>query len=320
MTWVAVAVAGGAIVGGVVAGQGAKSAASTQASAANNAAQLTQDQYNQTKASEQPFVNSGYGAQSQLNYLLGITPQNANGSPVAPYGSSTGGTATNGNISTGYDTSSGWGIGGGGTMHKYLTGGGNGVAAKGPTQNPISVGVNGHPATGSGTPNANGSAAGGYGSLLSPFTADTFHQYSPAYQFQLQQGQQGVLNGSEGSTGALSGAAMKDLMDYNQGMANTSFNNAFNQYQTQQGNIYTRLANVANLGQNAASNTGQIGANLAGSTAQSITNAGSASAAGQVGAANAYSGAINSLAGIYAANGGGGSSSSNIGYAYGGGT
>jgi hypothetical protein len=150
----------------------------------------------------------------------------------------------------------------------------------------------------------------GYGSLSAPFTADTFKQYSPAYQFQMQQGQQGVLSGDSSGQGALSGAALKDLTGYNQGMANTSFNNAFNQYQTQQGNIYSRLSNIANLGQNAASNTGQQGTALAGQAAQSAQNVGNAYAGGTVGAANALSGGASSLGGLYAAYGGGGAPSS----------
>jgi hypothetical protein len=103
------------------------------------------------------------------------------------------------------------------------------------------------------------------------------------------------------------------LIGYNQNMANTAFNNAFNQYQTQQGNIYNRLAGVANLGQNAASNSGAQGANLAASTAQSITNAGSAQAAGQVGAANAYAGAVNNAIPWLMSTGNSGNSGSGFG-------
>lgn len=228
MTWVAVAVAGGAIAGGVITSQGAKSAADTQAGAANRAADLTQQQYLNNVKLEQPYMTAGQGALSNLDNLLGIGKK-----------------------------------------------------------------------TGS-----------GYGSLLQPFTLDTFKKMSPAYKFQLQQGQQGVLNGEASGQGALSGAALKDLTSYNQQFANTAWDNAFNQYQTQQGNIYTRLANIANLGQNAASGTGQNGANLAGSTAQSITNAGSAQAAGQVGAANAWSNSLGQLSSLpwllKGSNGGGG--------------
>lgn len=157
---------------------------------------------------------------------------------------------------------------------------------------------NGKPGTNNvgGSPVASSSPAGTYGSLLKPFDMNDFQQLSPAYNFQKQQGTQGVLNAEAAGSGALSGSAYKDLLDYNQNLANTSFNNAFNQYQTQQGNIYQRLAGITQLGQAAAANTGQQGTALAGQAAQSATNVGSALAAGQVGAANAWSGAIGSAA------------------------
>ena len=135
----------------------------------------------------------------------------------------------------------------------------------------------------------------GYGALNAPFTADTFKQFSPAYQFQLQQGQQGVLNADTSSQGALSGAALKDLTSFNQNYANTAFNNAFNQYQTQQSNIYARLAGLTQIGSSAAANLGAQGVQLAGQQAQSAQNIGTAIAGGQVGAANAYSGALAGL-------------------------
>jgi hypothetical protein len=117
---------------------------------------------------------------------------------------------------------------------------------------------------------------------------------------------QQVLNGDEGAVGSLSGAAQKDLISFNQSLADTAFSDAFNQYQTQQGNIYNRLASLAQLGQNAAANTGAQGANLAGQVAQSVTNAGTARAAGQIGSANAWSGALSSAAPWLASMGSGG--------------
>jgi hypothetical protein len=217
MTWVAVAVGGGALVGGVLSSQGAKSAAGTQAGAQMNAANIGYNEFNTITGQEQPFMQAGYGAQNELNYLLGTPGTKAN-------------------------------------------------------------------------PGAKGT--GGYGSLLQPFTTDMFHKYSPAYQFQQQQGMQGVLNQDASSQGAESGAASKDLINYNQSLAGTAFNNAFNQYQTQQGNIYQRLAGVAQMGQAAAANTGQQGSALAANIGQSVASAGAAQAAGQVGQANAWSGAL----------------------------
>jgi len=157
-----------------------------------------------------------------------------------------------------------------------------------------------------GTPTAMSSTGGGYGSLVTPFTTQNFQQLSPAYNFQLGQGQQNVLNSDAAGQGALSGAALKDLTNYNQSMANTSFNNAFNQYQTQQGNIFSRLSGIANLGQSAASQQAQSGTALAGQAAQSATNIGTALAGGTVGAANAWSGGLSSAALPWLMNGGGG--------------
>jgi hypothetical protein len=295
MTWVAVAVGGAALVGGVVASQGAQSAADTQAGAAMNAAQIGQNEFNTITQQEQPFMQGGYGALSQLDYLLGIPSSAPTSQPSSPYLTGGGFPTVPGGMGaggygafSGYDPSSGYQIGAGGAMTRLIPGGSTPPAGSAST-----------------TPS---STAGGFGSLLAPFTADTFKQYSPAYQFQMQQGGQGVLNADASGAGALSGAAQKDLIGYNQNMANTAFNNAFNQYQVQQGNIYSRLAGIAQLGQAAAANTGQQGTALAGNVAQSVTNAGTAQAAGQVGAANAWSGALSSAA-PWLAYGGGGSAS-----------
>lgn len=250
----------GAVASSEIGSSAAKSAANTQAGAAENAQAISQNEFNTITNQEQPFMQGGYGALSALNYGLGI---GGGGQSV-----------TTPNLN-GYDPSSGYTIGGGGSIGRLLPGGGT-----------------------TSTTGTSGSPGPGFGSLIAPFTADTFKQYSPAYQFQLQQGVQGTLNGEAASNGALSGAAQKDLMSYNQNLANTSFNNAFNQYQTQQGNIYSRLAGIAQLGQNAAANTGQQGTSLAGQAAQSAQNIGSAQAAGQIGSANAITGGINSLSAL----------------------
>lgn len=201
----------------VVGAAGSIYSSNKQADAAENAQNISQNQYQNTVNLENPYNQAGYNATNELQYLEGLGPQkNANGQPA-----------------------------------------------------------------GTGT----------YGSLNQQFNADNFKQLSPAYAFQLQQGQQGVLNADAANEGALSGAAQKDLQGYSQNFANTSFNNAFNQYQTQQGNIYTRLANIANLGQSAASGTAQQGTALAGQAAQSAQNVGNAYANGANGvtnAANAY--------------------------------
>ena len=167
---------------------------------------------------------------------------------------------------------------------------------------------------GTGTPGASGTAssstAGGYGSLTQPFNAQAFHDQSPQYQFNLQQGAQGVLNQDASSQGADSGAALKDLMSFNQGYANNAYNSAFSNYQTQQNNIFNRLNTIATLGSNAGSNNATGASQFSNGIANSAQNVGTALAGGTVGAANAASGAINNAsawlqAGNYGGGGGG---------------
>jgi hypothetical protein len=260
-----------------------------------NAAQIGQNEFNTMTAQEQPYMNAGYGAQSQLNYLMGIgsngqaQPQTApqGGGAGQPYGRMT---------ASGYQGGIGGAYGSGIGLDRGR--GGGGAGAGGDT---TAAGGYGAPST--------SSPGGSYGSLLSPFSIAKFHEMSPAYQFEKQQLQQGVLNGDSSSMGALSGAAQSDLAKQTGQFANESFNTAFNQYQTQQGNIYSRLAGISQLGQNAASNTGAQGTALAGNIGQSVASAGAAQAAGQVGVANAWSGAANNalpwLASSAGAGGGG---------------
>lgn len=65
MTWVAAAIAGSAVLGSI----SARSAASQQADAANNAAALTQGQYEQTRADQAPWRAAGVTALNALTPL-----------------------------------------------------------------------------------------------------------------------------------------------------------------------------------------------------------------------------------------------------------
>lgn len=139
--------------------------------------------------------------------------------------------------------------------------------------------------------------ASGYGSLTSNFTpADFLANKDPGYDFQLQTGGQALRNADTPGVGSLSGAALKDLMSFNQGMASTGYQNAFNRFQTQQDNVFSRLSGIAGLGQNAASDTGTAGTSLGTGAAKAQAAAGASNAAGIVGASNALGGNATSLA------------------------
>jgi hypothetical protein len=148
-----------------------------------------------------------------------------------------------------------------------------------------------------GTPITN--TAGGYGSLNAPFNANTFKQQSPQYQFNLQQGAQGTLNQDSNAQGAESGAALKDLMSFNQGYANNSYNSAFQNYQTQNNNIFNRLNSIATLGSNAGSNSSTGASTFAQGIGNTTSSIGASQAAGTVGAANAITGGLQSGANAF---------------------
>lgn len=299
--WVAAAGAVAGIAGSVIQGNAASDAANAQAGASENAQQISQNEFNTITAQNAPFMQSGYGALSALDYGLGITPQTATGGvPGAQASQSPVSFDPTTNLPVGgYDPSSGYQIGPNGSISQLVPGGGLGGSG-------IPIGPS-QPA-----PQTGGL---GFGSLTQPFNVSNWQQLSPAYNFQKQQGIQGVLNADTAGQGALSGAAMKDLIDYNQSSANTSFNNAFNQYQTQQGNIFSRLSGIAQLGQSSANNTGQQGTALAGQAAQSATNIGTAQAGGIVGTANAISGGLSSAIPWLASANWGGSGAGNVPWA-----
>lgn len=75
MTWVAVAVGGAALVGGIASGvigaNAAGSAANSQAQSAQNSLQLQQSMFNKVQGNLQPYMDFGSGQLTQLNALLG---------------------------------------------------------------------------------------------------------------------------------------------------------------------------------------------------------------------------------------------------------
>ena len=153
--------------------------------------------------------------------------------------------------------------------------------------------------------------AAGYGSLAQPFNASQLAlTQNPSYQFQLQQGMQALQGSAAASGGLLTGQGAKNIANYSQGLASTNYQNAFQNYQTQQTNLYNRLSGVAGLGQAAAAGVGGVGAQLgtgianttmAGTGAQTgyLTGSAASQAAGQIGAANAWGGALTGAAGNY---------------------
>jgi hypothetical protein len=79
MSWVAVAVGAGAALSAGAAYAGSKK----QAKASEKAAGLNMDMFNTVNQQQQPYIQSGYGALSRLNTLMGLSPRpQGSGMPV----------------------------------------------------------------------------------------------------------------------------------------------------------------------------------------------------------------------------------------------
>lgn len=230
MSWIAVAIVGGSVLGGAVSAHGAQSAANTQANAANNAAAVQQHMFDTTREDQRPYREAGYSSLADIMAQMN-----------------------------------------GGT---------------GAFKNPVDI-----------------------GGLPPDFFTHTFDandlktNLAPNYDFMLKQGQ-GATTNMANAMGGLGGNSLKAINDYTQDYAGNAYQQAFNNYNaqrgaifdrfnTQQTNIFNRLASIAGLGQTAGANSTTGGSAFASGIANSLQGAGNAQAAGQVGAANAISGGIN---------------------------
>lgn len=70
MTWVAVAIGGGAVIGAGASFLGSKK----QSDASKAAGNLNLEMFQTLNQQQQPFIQSGYGSMGRLNTLLGINP------------------------------------------------------------------------------------------------------------------------------------------------------------------------------------------------------------------------------------------------------
>ena len=135
----------------------------------------------------------------------------------------------------------------------------------------------------------------GYGSLTAPFTAADY-QASPGYAWQMSQGIDAVQNSASAAGGIGGGNTLKALTTYGQGLANTDYQQAYQNYVNRQQQQYGMLSGQAGAGQNAAANLGGFAANVGGQVGSNTIGAGNALAAGTIGSANAVTGGVNSLA------------------------
>jgi hypothetical protein len=135
---------------------------------------------------------------------------------------------------------------------------------------------------------------------MKPYLTGQFEDYrdqylDPSMAFRMKYGTQATERLANVGGGALSGNTLRGLTDYGQNLASTEYSNAFNRFQTERGNIYNTLANIAGMGQGAVNTGIQAGQATAQNLGTLAVGGAQAQAAGTIGAANAYSNALGNI-------------------------
>lgn len=153
-------------------------------------------------------------------------------------------------------------------------------------------------------------SANSYAELLkNPFKAPTLAEaeQTPGYQFNLQSGTQAINENAAATGNLMSGNTGVALTKYGQGLATTTYQqayeNALRQYTTnlnaagQGTNIgLSSTGQLGQFGQSAANNLSNLYLTGGAQQASQLNNQGAARAAGDVGSANAYANMFNGIA------------------------
>jgi hypothetical protein len=141
----------------------------------------------------------------------------------------------------------------------------------------------------------------GYGNLLKNFSQQDF-QEDPGYGFRLKEGLKAIDRTAAARGNMISGAAMKAAERYGQDMASQEYQNAYNRYNNDRSTNYQMLTGQQSVGQNASNAMNQASGQYAQNAGDAYMQAGNARASGYVGAANAWSGALNNMSNMYMMN------------------
>lgn len=271
--------AGASVGGGLLSAEASKSAANTQANAANNATQAQLKMFDTINQQGAPYRQSGRVALGMIN--AGFADPGPATGPAGSYNYQGQTYSSLNDIRSALEAD-------------Y-------VAKSGgldPKQPAVQASIDS--ALANATPNG---AQGGInpGQFTHQFNAeDLKSSLAPNYQFQLDQGLGALKNAGNLQTGLISGNTLKGINDYAQNYAGGAYQQAFNNFTANQNNIFNRLSTVAGLGTTANQTTAGSGSTISGNAANTMVGAGTAQAAGTIGQANALSGAANNAASWYA--------------------
>jgi hypothetical protein len=133
------------------------------------------------------------------------------------------------------------------------------------------------------------------GYLTAQPSMDDMTRLMPNYKFGLDQGM-GQLNAQMNAAGGLiSGNALQGAQQFAQGYAGNALTDAFNQFQANRSNVVSNVNALTNVGQQANATTATAASGASANASNMLSSIGNAQAAGTMGQANAYAGALNNI-------------------------
>ena len=131
---------------------------------------------------------------------------------------------------------------------------------------------------------------------------ETTLQNTPGYQFDLTQGLKSVQNSAAARGLGVSGAALKGAASYATGLADSTYQNQFNNAQTNRQTAYNFLSGQQQIGANAAVGVGTTGVNVGQQIGQNQIGAGNAAAGAALNTGSAIGAGANTAAQGYLLN------------------
>ena len=268
----AILAAGALTAGGaVVASKGAGKAADAQVGAARDAAQLQNEQFQQSRADMQPFLKSGLRSQAALDYEMGL------GDRPGPTAGQRNALSAANRLQI-RDSERRRGV-----FSAYFSG----------TPFAPSDGADSSSSTSFYVGNDRFDTREQAQEFIDGRVSDATDNYgyqgftgTPGYEFRVAQWRQAIERSAAARGGLNSGATMNALQSYGQGMAADEY-----------GTYMNRLAAGAGQGQTQVNSLASLGANSAANQGNSLMQAGNARASGYANQANIFGGAASQIAG-----------------------
>lgn len=284
--WTGIGIAAGALGGALISSNASGKASNAQSASAGQSIAEQQREYNQTRADNAPFLRTGTAANRRLGLLLGLPG-------MGPDENDQGYKAIYQPMVDQFDQA-----------HKDRFGmsiwdNRADASSRDAQLERFKQQARDQYAAQYGDPSAGDPASG---SLLRKFGIDDLNA-DPVYQsglkFGADQGRDAI--NARATAGGMydSGATLKALTRFGNDYGSTKANESYNRFTNDQNNIFNRLSGVSGTGQVATGQVSAAGANMANNVGAAYEGAGNARAAGIVGGANAWGGAINNAYGAY---------------------